>query len=77
MLMDSSTFKPVENKNLAEATAEQLVILIVKGQLEPGDRLPPEPELMAQLGSRRLTLREGVKSLGAAGNASQRGDFYQ
>lgn len=61
------TFQPVESKSLAEAVAEQLMAMIAKGQLEPGDRLPTEPELMAQFNVGRSTLREAVKSLVVAG----------
>jgi len=61
------TFKPVESKSLAEAVAEQLMAMIAKGQLKPGDRLPTEPELMEQFNVGRSTLREAVKSLVVAG----------
>ncbi len=61
------TFKPVESKTLAEAVAEQLMAMIAKGQLKPGDRLPTEPELMEQFNVGRSTLREAVKSLVVAG----------
>lgn len=61
------TFKPVESKTLAEAVAEQLMTMIARGQLKPGDRLPTEPELMEQFNVGRSTLREAVKSLVVAG----------
>ncbi|MBT3391350.1 MAG: FadR family transcriptional regulator [Chloroflexi bacterium] len=67
MLPDFPTFHPIESKSLAEAVAEQLMALIAKGQLKPGDRLPTEPELMNQFGVGRSTLREAVKSLVVAG----------
>src|SRR4029453_9889360 len=37
--------------------------LIVRGALEPGSKLPPEPELAAILGCSRSTVREAVRSL--------------
>ena len=40
---------------------------IFTGELGPGDRLPTERELAAELGIARLTLREALKSLEAAG----------
>ena len=61
------TFKPVESKTLAEAVAEQLMAMIARGQLKPGDRLPTEPKLMEQFNVERSTLREAVKSLVVAG----------
>lgn len=61
------TFKPVESRSLAEAVAEQLMAMVAKGQLKPGDRLPTEPELMKQFNVGRSSLREAVKSLVVAG----------
>lgn len=43
--------------------AEQLRRAIELGTYLPGDRLPPERELAAQLGVSRATLREAVRSL--------------
>lgn len=37
--------------------------MIVRGQLKPGDRLPPEKELSDTLGLSRSSLREAVKAL--------------
>jgi len=37
--------------------------LIIEGTLRPGSRLPAEPELAAQLGLSRNTLREAVRAL--------------
>ncbi len=60
-------YKPIESKSLAEAVAEQLMNMIAKGQLKPGDRLPIEQDLMEGFGVGRSTLREAVKSLVVAG----------
>ncbi|MEN8172491.1 MAG: GntR family transcriptional regulator, partial [Chloroflexota bacterium] len=67
MVTDQLTFKPIQSKSLAEAVAEQLMAMIAKGHLKPGDRLPTEPELMAQFNVGRSTLREATKSLVVAG----------
>lgn len=37
--------------------------LIASGELSPGDRLPPEPELASLVGVSRNTLREAVRAL--------------
>lgn len=42
---------------------EQIKSMIVRGELRPGDRLPPEKELADRLGLSRSSLREAVKAL--------------
>ena len=49
----------------AELIATHLRRQIVKGELKPGDTLPPEVELMAQFGVSRPTLREAFRILEA------------
>ncbi len=41
----------------------QLLAMIHRGELKPGDKLPPEPDLCKLLGASRTVIREGVKSL--------------
>ena len=41
--------------------------MIHRGELRPGDRLPPERDLAKQLGVSRPTLRAGISSLAAVG----------
>ena len=48
---------------LTEAAIQQVRQLIVTGQLIPGQRLPPEPELAESLGTSRSTVREAVRAL--------------
>lgn len=38
--------------------------MIVRGDLKPGDRLPPEKELAERLGLSRSSLREAIRALG-------------
>ena len=58
---------PVSKKAISEAVAEQLRILILRGDVEVGDRLPPERELAPSFGTNRNTLREAIRSLEAQG----------
>ncbi|MEU9834723.1 FCD domain-containing protein [Streptosporangium sp. NPDC048047] len=50
-----------------EVAAEQVLELIVRLDLRPGDRMPTENELAAQLGTSRTVVREAVKILSALG----------
>lgn len=47
--------------------AENLRQLISNGQLQPGDRLPPECDLCRQFGVSRTTLREAIQMLRTTG----------
>ena len=53
-----------------EVVAEQIVQLIAEHELSPGDRMPTEKELAAQLGASRTVVREAVKILSATGRVS-------
>jgi GntR family transcriptional repressor for pyruvate dehydrogenase complex len=48
---------------LIDQAIEHLRVLIVRGDLEPGSRLPPEQDLAVMLGCSRGTAREAVRSL--------------
>jgi DNA-binding FadR family transcriptional regulator len=50
-------------KRLGVVVVEALVDLIVSGELEPGDTLPPEQPLGQQFGVSRTVLRESIKKL--------------
>ncbi|EMR06992.1 Pyruvate dehydrogenase complex repressor [Bhargavaea cecembensis DSE10] len=53
----------VKRNTLAQQVMEQIVTLLLSGQLKPGDRLPPEMELMEQLDVSRPVVREALSSL--------------
>jgi len=55
--------KTIPHKTLAEATASKLAASLLDGSLTPGTQLPPERELMNQLGISRTTVREALKTL--------------
>ena len=51
----------------AEVVVQHVRGLIERGELRPGDRLPPERELAVQLGVSRPSVRAGLRSLAAIG----------
>jgi GntR family transcriptional repressor for pyruvate dehydrogenase complex len=48
---------------VADQAIQKIKAMIVSGELKPGERLPPEPVLAAQLGVSRSSLREAVRAL--------------
>ncbi len=55
--------QPLRHKSLPETAAGKLASSLLDGSLPTGSQLPPERELMNQLGISRSTLREALKSL--------------
>jgi len=66
----SSIFKTVDPERRSSTSEEvitQLREMIHRGELRPGDRLPPERDLAKLLGVSRPTLRAAIRSLAAVG----------
>ncbi len=65
----SGEFQPtaVEPRSAADQIARQLREALTTGALRPGDRLAPEPDMAADFGVSRATLREAIKILRAQG----------
>ncbi len=61
--MEQNMFNSVKRTKISEDIAGQIKRLIVDGKLKPGDRLPPERELIKELGVSRPSLREALNSL--------------
>jgi GntR family transcriptional repressor for pyruvate dehydrogenase complex len=57
----------VERQRIAQEVARKLRGLILGGQYQPGDKLPPERRLAEDMGVNRATLREALKNLEQAG----------
>jgi GntR family transcriptional repressor for pyruvate dehydrogenase complex len=55
---------------LRDRAAERLLDLVTSGDLSPGERLPPERELVARLGVSRTVVREALNLLEARGVVS-------
>jgi GntR family transcriptional repressor for pyruvate dehydrogenase complex len=61
------TIDPDRRWTTAEEIISQLREMIHRGELRPGDRLPPERDLAKLLGVSRPTLRAAIRSLSAVG----------
>jgi GntR family transcriptional repressor for pyruvate dehydrogenase complex len=61
------TIDPEHRGTTSEEVISQLREMIHRGDLKPGDRLPPERDLAKMLGVSRPTLRAGIRSLAAVG----------
>jgi GntR family transcriptional regulator, transcriptional repressor for pyruvate dehydrogenase complex len=61
------TFQPIKQEKISAKIAEQIKSLITKGELKPGDVLPPERELVKIFKVSRASLREALKSLTGMG----------
>jgi GntR family transcriptional regulator, transcriptional repressor for pyruvate dehydrogenase complex len=67
-----SLFKPAKPQRAFEQITHQIEILITEGHLKPGDKLPTERALAAQLQVSRNTLREALRMLELAGAVTLR-----
>jgi GntR family transcriptional repressor for pyruvate dehydrogenase complex len=56
-------FKSVKHTRVSDEIIDQIKSLISEGILKPGDRLPPERELVKKFGVSRPSLREALNSL--------------
>jgi DNA-binding FadR family transcriptional regulator len=63
---------PPRPRNFHDQIVDLLGQKMVGGELEPGSRIPPEPQLAQSLGVSRLALREAMKTLAAKGMVSIR-----
>jgi GntR family transcriptional repressor for pyruvate dehydrogenase complex len=64
----ANLFKTIERAaTLVHHVTGQIEHLIFQGELQPGNRLPPERELARQFGVSRTVVRESVRSLVARG----------
>jgi DNA-binding FadR family transcriptional regulator len=60
-------FKSAKSNKISGHIIEQIREAIFKGQLKPGDKLPPERELMKNFKVSKATLREALRSLEVLG----------
>ena len=60
-------FTPVDTEKVSQAVVRQIELLILRGILRPGERLPSERDLAERLGVSRPSLRESLAELQARG----------
>lgn len=60
-------FQKVQSEKLAESVVKQIELLILRGILRPGERLPAERDLAERLGVSRPSLREAIGDLSDKG----------
>ncbi len=65
--MKMPKIQPISKKSISDEIVDQLVDLIGRKELKPGERLPPERDLCRQFGVGRTTLREALRSLATLG----------
>ncbi len=60
-------FEKVQPEKVSQAVVRQIELLVLKGVLRPGERLPSERELADRMGVSRPSLREAVSELQESG----------
>ncbi len=60
-------FRSIKHQRISDEIVGQIKHLISEGKLRPGDRLPPERDLIKEFGVSRPSLREALNSLVATG----------
>ncbi|MEO5616063.1 MAG: FCD domain-containing protein [Cypionkella sp.] len=65
-------FLKIDSEKLSQSVVQQIELLILRGILRPGERLPSERELSERMGVSRPSLREAVADLQARGLLSSR-----
>jgi GntR family transcriptional repressor for pyruvate dehydrogenase complex len=66
-VIESPHLAPISRPTVTDLIVQRLVNLILDERLKPGDRLPTERDLMAQLSVGRSSLREAIRVLAAIG----------
>lgn len=56
-------FEKIQSEKLSHSVVRQIELLILRGILRPGERLPPERELSERMGVSRPSLRDAVSDL--------------
>ena len=67
-------FKEIKQQKISALIVDQIKDVIREGKLQPGDRLPSERQLAAQLGVSRPPVRDAIKELIFTGYLETRGN---
>src|ERR1044071_8740144 len=59
--------QPTRSKSQPQRVVDSVMARIRSGELGPGNRVPPEPELMREFGVSRSVVREAMSRLQASG----------
>ena len=70
--MTGAATLPESGGGRAQSTAKHLGLKILRGDLRPGAALPPENEILSEIGIGRSTLREAFRILSSKGFISSR-----
>jgi len=65
--LNKAEIQPIRKRAISDEIVDQLVGLISRNELKPGERLPAERDLCVQFGVGRTTLREALRSLATLG----------
>ncbi len=65
--MTGKGIRPIRKRSISDEIVDQLVDLIGRNELSPGERLPPERDLCRHFGVGRTSLREALRSLATLG----------
>ena len=60
-------FEKITSEKLSQTVARQIELLILRGILRPGERLPAERDLAERMGVSRPSLREALEGLEGKG----------
>lgn len=56
-------FNKIQDKSLVRAVIDEIILKIREGFLKPGDKLPPERDLISQFNVSRSIIRESLRAL--------------
>jgi len=66
-MADAKLFEPIHKRRPFEQIADEIKTLILDGTLNPGDKLPSEPEIASQFHVGRQTIRDAMRILEQSG----------